>query len=134
MIQDMERAIYKRDNIEAKGKTMAGKKGAPPTSAALAKQLAELTKKLKLTTHDANLSQMAVLKLQQTQAERGAQVDEAAGYATGGEERDLSARCEITFATKLLRRRNCCLLIYTRRSVDPQWRFLGRALRGSWVF
>ena len=40
MIQDMERAIYKRDNIEAKGKTMAGKKGAPPTSAALAKQLA----------------------------------------------------------------------------------------------
>ena len=55
MIQDMERAIYKRDNIEAKGKTMAGKKGAPPTSAALAKQLAELTKKLKLTTHDANL-------------------------------------------------------------------------------
>ena len=42
MIQDMERAIYKRDNIEAKGKTMAGKKGAPPTSAALAKQLLSL--------------------------------------------------------------------------------------------
>ena len=85
MIQDMERAIYKRDNIEAKGKTMAGKKGAPPTSAALAKQLAELTKKLKLTTHDANLSQMAVLKLQQTQAERGAQVDEAAAQAADAE-------------------------------------------------
>ena len=85
MIQDMERAIYKRDNIEAKGKTMAGKKGAPPTSAALAKQLAELTKKLKLTTHDANLSQMAVLKLQQTQAERGAQVDEAAAQAAAAE-------------------------------------------------
>ena len=85
MIQDMERAIYKRDNIEAKGKTMAGKKGAPPTSAALAKQLAELTKKLKLTTHDANLSQMAVLKLQQTQAERGALVDEAAAQAADAE-------------------------------------------------
>ena len=34
MIQDMERAIYKRDNIEAKGKTMAGKKGAPPRASA----------------------------------------------------------------------------------------------------
>ena len=33
MITDMERAIYKRDNIESKGKTMASKKGAPPTGA-----------------------------------------------------------------------------------------------------
>jgi len=34
-----ERAIYKRDNIEAKGKTAAGRKGAPPTQAALQKQV-----------------------------------------------------------------------------------------------
>ena len=33
MIADMERAIYKRDNIEAKGKVAASKKGAPPTQA-----------------------------------------------------------------------------------------------------
>ena len=73
------------------GEDDGGKKGAPPTSAALAKQLAELTKKLKLTTHDANLSQMAVLKLQQTQAERGAQVDEAAAQAADAEARAAAA-------------------------------------------
>ena len=75
MITDMERAIYKRDNIESKGKTMASKKGAPPTGAALQKQTAELTKKLKMTTHDANLTQMNVLKLQEAQRERGGEVD-----------------------------------------------------------
>ena len=75
MIADMERAIYKRDNIEAKGKVLASKKGAPPTSAALQKQTAELSKKLKLTTHDANLTQMNVLKLQEAQRERGGQVE-----------------------------------------------------------
>merc|ERR550537_902575 len=78
MISDMERAIYKRDNIEAKGKVLASKKGAPPTSAALQKQTAELSKKLKLTTHDANLTQMNVLKLQEAQRERGGQVEGSA--------------------------------------------------------
>jgi len=71
MIADMERAIYKRDNIEAKGKVLAQKKGMPPTKAALQKQTSELTRKLKLTTHDANLAQMSVLKLQDAQRERG---------------------------------------------------------------
>merc|ERR1719387_1860018 len=33
MIVEMERAIYKRDNIEAKGKVHASKKGAAPTAA-----------------------------------------------------------------------------------------------------
>jgi len=75
MITDMERAIYKRDNIETKGKTMAGKKGAPPTGATLQKQTAELSKKLKMTTHDANLTQMNVLKLQEAQRERGGEVE-----------------------------------------------------------
>jgi len=77
MIADMERAIYKRDNIEAKGKVTSSKKGAPPTQATLAKQVAELTKKLKMTTHDANVTQMQVLKLQEAQRERGAQVEQA---------------------------------------------------------
>ena len=40
MIAEMERAIYKRDNIEAKGKVLTQKKGAPPTQAALQKQVA----------------------------------------------------------------------------------------------
>jgi len=77
MIADMERAIYKRDNIEAKGKVSSEKKGAPPTQAALAKQVGDLTKKLKMTTHDANVTQMQVLKLQEDTRERGATVEAA---------------------------------------------------------
>lgn len=75
MIGEMERAIYKRDNIEAKGKVLSGKKDAPPTQAVLAKQVAELSKKLQLTTHDANLTQLNVLKLQDTQAVTGGEVE-----------------------------------------------------------
>eukprot|EP00967_Tisochrysis_lutea_P140235 scaffold256018_cov31-Tisochrysis_lutea.AAC.1 len=77
MIADMERAIYKRDNIEAKGKTAAARKGAPPTQAALQRQIAELAKKLKMTTHDASVTQMQVMKLQEAQSQRGQQVDAA---------------------------------------------------------
>jgi chromosome segregation ATPase len=77
MIADMERAIYKRDNIEAKGKTVAGRKGAPPTQAALQRQVAELARKLKMTTHDAAVTQMHVSKLQEAQAQRGQEVDAA---------------------------------------------------------
>ena len=50
MIIEMERAIYKRDNIEAKGKLGASKKNAPPTQAALTKEVKELQNKLKGTT------------------------------------------------------------------------------------
>jgi len=75
MIAEMERAIYKRDNIEAKGKVLAGKKDAPPTQAILAKQVAELSKKLQLTTHDANLTQLNVLKLQESQSAKGGEVE-----------------------------------------------------------
>jgi len=75
MIADMERAIYKRDNIEAKGKVLTQKKGMPPTKAALQKQTVELANKLKLATHDANLTQMNVLKLQEAQRERGQVVE-----------------------------------------------------------
>ena len=78
MISEMERAIYKRDNIEAKGKVGAGKKDAPPTQAVLAKQVGDLSKKLQSTTHDANLTQLNVLKLQEAQAERGQQVESKA--------------------------------------------------------
>ena len=81
MIAEMERAIYKRDNIEAKGKVLAQKKGAPPTQAALQKQVAELSKKLQLTTHDANLTQMNVLKLQEEQQSRGDEVEQHAAAA-----------------------------------------------------
>jgi chromosome segregation ATPase len=75
MIAEMERAIYKRDNIEAKGKVLVGKKGAPPTHAALSKAVSELTKKLQMTTHDANVTQLSVLKLRETQAAKGAEVE-----------------------------------------------------------
>jgi len=77
MIADMERAIYKRDNIEAKGKVSSGKKGAPPTQAALQKQVGDLAKKLKMTTHDANVTQMQVLKLQESQRDKGQEVEAA---------------------------------------------------------
>lgn len=76
MIVEMERAIYKRDNIEAKGKVHASQKGAAPTAAALQKQTAELNKKLKLTTHDANLAQMHVMQLQEAQRDKGQQVED----------------------------------------------------------
>ena len=75
MISDMERAIYKRDNIEAKGKVQSQKKGAPPTQAALQKQVGGLSKKLKMTTHDANLTQMQVLRLQEAARDKGSQVE-----------------------------------------------------------
>merc|ERR1711998_309914 len=39
MITEMERAIYKRDNIEAKGKIASAKQGAAPTHSVLAKQV-----------------------------------------------------------------------------------------------
>lgn len=84
MIAEMERAIYKRDNIEAKGKMSTLKKGAPPTVAVLAKQVADLTQKLQLTTHDANLTQLNVLKLQEKQTASAAEVE-----ANAGEVRDM---------------------------------------------
>jgi len=74
MIAEMERAIYKRDNIEAKGKVTAQRKGAPPTQAVLAKQVGDLSKKLQQTTHDANMTQMNVLTLQQQQAAKSQEV------------------------------------------------------------
>jgi len=89
MINEMERAIYKRDNIEAKGKVAAGKKGAPPTQAVLSKHVADLTKKLQGTTHDANLTHLNVLKLQESQAARGAEVE-----AEADETRNLSAQVD----------------------------------------
>jgi len=78
MIAEMERAIYKRDNIEAKGKVSTQRKGAPPTQAVLAKQVADLTQKLQLTTHDANLTQLNVLKLQEGQTATAAEVESKA--------------------------------------------------------
>ena len=89
MIAEMERAIYKRDNIEAKGKVGANKKGAPPTQAVLAKQVADLNKKLQSTTHDANLTQLNVLKLQESQASKGQEVE-----AQAQETRDLSGQVD----------------------------------------
>jgi len=41
----------------------------------LAKQVGELSKKLQLTTHDANLTQLNVIKLQESQSEKGAEVE-----------------------------------------------------------
>merc|ERR1719359_1683111 len=86
MIVEMERAIYKRDNIEAKGKVHASKKGAAPT--------AELNKKLKLTTHDANLAQMHVMQLQEAQRDKGQQVE--ATHADVSELRTQSERVAAT--------------------------------------
>jgi len=77
MVADMERNVYKRDNIEAKGKTAAGRKGAPPTQAALRKQVDELSKKLRATTQEANVTQLEVKKLLAAQQARGEEVDRA---------------------------------------------------------
>merc|ERR1719405_203572 len=89
MIHEMERQIYKRDNIAAKGKVFAQRKNAPPTQAVLAKQVADLSSKLKSTTHDANLTQLNVLKLQESQAERGSEVK-----ARAHETRELSGQVD----------------------------------------
>ena len=67
MIAEMERQIYKRDNIEAKGKVIATRKGAPPTQAVLQKQLADLSKKLQ---HGRREPTHSVLNLQE-QRRRG---------------------------------------------------------------
>jgi len=77
MILEMERAIYKRDNIEAKGKLTSQKKGTPPTQAALMKEVAELQNKLKGTTHDANMTQLSVHKLREKQVMEAAQLEDA---------------------------------------------------------
>jgi len=77
MIQEMERAVYKRDNIEAKGKLASTKKGSAPTQAALMKEIGELQKKLKGTTHDANMTQLSVQKLQEAQSEESAVLETA---------------------------------------------------------
>ncbi len=73
---EMERASYKRDNIEAKGKVTAGKRGAPPTQAALKKQLGELARSLRATSTELDGSKAEVASLKRLQAERGALVDQ----------------------------------------------------------
>merc|ERR1712178_560996 len=75
MITEMERAIYKRDNIEAKGKLANSKKDSM-TQASLKKSVLDLTKKLKSTTHDANLTQMNVGKLQEKQVSKSHEVEQ----------------------------------------------------------
>jgi len=77
MITEMERAIYKRDNIEAKGKLASQKKGAPPTQAVLLKDVGELQSKLKSATHDASMAQLSVQKLQEKQAQENGYLEEA---------------------------------------------------------
>lgn len=66
MLAEMERAIYKRDNIEAKGKTATLRKSGE-TQASLKKTIADLSRKLKSTTHDANLTLVNVQKLREQQ-------------------------------------------------------------------
>jgi len=66
MLGEMERAIYKRDNIESKGKTATLRKSGE-TQASLRKSVAELSKKLKLTTHDANATLVNVQRLREHQ-------------------------------------------------------------------
>merc|ERR1712070_841142 len=76
MITDMERAIYKRDNIEAKGKLASQKKGSAPTQMGLVKEVTDLQNKLKSTTHDANVTQVTVQKLQERQVTESSKVEE----------------------------------------------------------
>jgi len=78
MIIEMERAIYKRDNIEAKGKINAQRNGSIPTQAALVKEVAELQAKLKGTTRDANMTQLTVQKLQERQAVENSHLEDSA--------------------------------------------------------
>jgi len=101
MIAEMERAIYKRDNIEAKGKVASGKKGAPPTQAALAKQVGDLSKRLQSTTHDANVTQLAVLKLQEGQQAKGVEVETSAAE-TRQASADVDAAREALISAKQL--------------------------------
>jgi len=77
MIIEMERAIYKRDNIQAKGKLAALKSGALPTHAALAKEVTELQSKLRGTTHDANMTQVAIGKLKEKLASDALTLEES---------------------------------------------------------
>ena len=76
MITEMERAIYKRDNIEAKGRLSGIKKG-PPTHATLKKEMAELQSKLRGTTHDAQTTRFSVGKLHDKQAMDANHLEEA---------------------------------------------------------
>jgi hypothetical protein len=55
------------------------------------------------------------------------EVDEAAEFALRTEgQKDLSTRVELTFDGNLRFRKNCFLLIYARRSVEPTWRKVGQ--------
>ncbi|KAL3911028.1 MAG: hypothetical protein SGPRY_008848, partial [Prymnesium sp.] len=77
MITEMERAIYKRDNIEAKGKLSAAKKGAAPTHASLNKEISELKAKLSGALHDSGVAAAAVASLQGAHAAEGEKLGEA---------------------------------------------------------
>ena len=79
MIAEMERAsLPERDNIEAKGKLRSpARKAAPPTQAALMKEISELQKKLKGTTHDANMTQLSVQKLAEQSSEDAVSLEDS---------------------------------------------------------
>jgi DNA uptake protein ComE-like DNA-binding protein len=93
MLAEMERAIYKRDNIEAKGKTAAARTPGE-TQASLKKTVAELSKKLKLTTHDANMTAVNVQRLREQQTTVAADLD-----ALNSTRRELLAQEESLHAT-----------------------------------
>lgn len=74
MLAEMERAIYKRDNIEAKGRT-SSLRASGETQASLKKAVTDLSTKLKLTTHDANVTLVNVQRLRERQATVAADLD-----------------------------------------------------------
>jgi len=93
MLGEMERAIYKRDNIEAKGKATSARKTGE-TQASLRKTIAELSKKLKLTTHDANATMVNVQRLRENQATVASELEQL-----NQRKRELLMQEESLFAT-----------------------------------
>ena len=69
ILSDMERAVYKRDNIEAKGRVTAGKRGAPPTQATFKKQISEMTKSVKKNKQETDNIKNEVSMLKRAQSE-----------------------------------------------------------------
>lgn len=94
MLAEMEKAIYKRDNIEAKGRT-AALKAPGETQAALRKSVADLSKRVTLTAHDAGAAHEDVTRMRQRQADLAAELE-----ALDAQRREMLAQEEALHAVR----------------------------------
>lgn len=92
LMQDMERAIQKREIISTKGRAQANKKTGVLTQAALNKQLGELKRQVRQTEQEVGASEQRMEELEERRGHLAEMLEQAAAGTKDMREKDEAAR------------------------------------------